>query len=167
MNPTLHALLVVSSTFLIFAAFIVTFVIVANRLAKRSVRRKIERLRQSGVLPNPGSDEDIIRLANEEKREEAALLYVALHGGDLETARILVGKKTWATTFGAIAFVIVFLACVVEPLVLGRHYHYPLVGVWVTLAIVMVASMKRSRKNIEANRATLAKGRLPEMPARK
>jgi hypothetical protein len=80
------------------ALLIMGFSLVAVGLACRQlfgaygIPRRVAGLRRSGVLPaEGGSDADILRLANENRRYEAALLHVTLYGSKLPDAKRIVG----------------------------------------------------------------------------
>jgi hypothetical protein len=163
MNPTLHALLVVGGAILAIVALIAIIAFFGDRLAKRSVARRIEKLRATGVIPaaDKASDSDVIRLANECRREEAALLYVSLHKSNLGKARVVVGSTE---TQKRLIFIVVALLFCIALLQLAKSGGNPgVVVIWIATFFIFLAAWLRTRKLVAKNRAILESGALPPL----
>jgi hypothetical protein len=158
MNPTVYALVITAG--IILGVVVICFA--ADAIARCSVRKKIEKLRISGVIApeGQGSDADIIRLANEGKRDPAAYYYVALHGGRLEAARTVVGTGAYPTTLLVAVYAV--LVCVCAFTISTSETSITLLPAWIAIFVVMMAAWDKNRKLIKQNRETLAAGKLPE-----
>jgi hypothetical protein len=165
MNPTTNAALLVGSIVLGVAIVLFALGYVVDRLAKRSVTKRIGRLRSAGTIPpaNAASDADIIRLANENKREAAALLYVSLHKVNLGKARLVVGSPSVSNRFMAITGAFLLLFCFL--CVARLENQIVLAMIWIANIFIFTAAYMKSRSLIAKNRKTLAKGQMPSPDA--
>lgn len=165
MNPTTYAALVIGSIVLGIVIILFALGYIVDRLSKRSVARRIEKLRSAGTLPPAGaaSDADIIRLANENKREIAALLYVSLHNVDLGKARLVVGSPSVSNRL--MAMIAAFLVLVIFMVYAHTNGHISLSMIWTANIFIFIAAYMKNRNLIAQNRKTLAKGQMPSPDA--
>ena len=163
MNPTLHALLVVGGSILAIVALIAVVAFFGDRLAKQSVKKRIEKLRASGTIPtaDKASDADVIRLANASQREAAALLYVSLHKADLGKARIVVGSP--ATSTRLIYIVVALLLCAALLAATRNGGNPGGIVIWIATFFITLAAWLKVRRLVAKNRAILASGSLPPL----
>ena len=106
-----------------------------------------------------GDDADIIKMANEGQREEAARLYVGLHGGSLAQARKVVGSGTVLQRLALILGVIVLSFILI--VFCTSTQCIPLATIWCANVFLITALWMKSRRQIARNRKTIAQGTIP------
>lgn len=161
MNHLIAALLIMCSVGIGILAIVLIIGLFADVAAKRGLRNKIERLRDTGAIARTGVDADseIIRLANEGKREEAALLYVSAHGGRLANARKIVGSGIEPKRL-LLVISVLFLCFVL--IALGTYEQkIPLATIWLANFVLFTAFWMRASCLITRNRKRLAAGQMP------
>lgn len=160
-NPTLDAIIVCTMLVALIAAVIFTIVFLALALAKWSIHHNTEKLRRKGILPSreTASDEDIIRLANEERREEAAYLYTDLHQTSLERSRIIVGQGT--TSIWSLCVMWAFVLVILTNALFHAHWDPLNLPFSALIFLFLAIYAHKHRKALLRNRQILAEGQLP------
>jgi hypothetical protein len=164
-SPTLDAIITCTIFVALAAAVIFTIIFLALCLAKWSIRHNTEKLRCKGILPprETATDEDIIRLANEGRREEAAYLYTDLHQTSLERSRIIVGQGT--TSMWSLCVLWAFTLVVLANALFDAHWDPLNLPLSAFFFLFLAIYAHKHRHALLRNRQTLAGGQLPPSDA--
>jgi preprotein translocase subunit SecG len=143
----------------IFAIFSLVLCVLASRRTA-----KLSRLRDEGTLPAAAtqSDADVIRLANLGLREEAALVYQEIHGGQLDAARFVVGLDKLRTIMLCIIFFLIFIVTTLHMSSKGNQLDLTLnTGLFAAVVLSNFVIFSARAKRLRENREKLASGILP------
>ena len=162
MSPTVYALIVVVGIVVVALALGLG----ADCLTMQCVRKKIEKLRKDGVIPpdGQGTDEGIVKLANEGKRDQAALYYVAVHGGRIEQARVIVGAGASPTSLMLVVFSLFVCFCAIQQIYTPDTdvSRLPILVAYLIVALLIWWKWRKVQSLVKKNRETVAAGKLPE-----
>jgi hypothetical protein len=152
----------IAETFVILTVIVIVLAVACDFANKLCAKRQIAKLRAAGTIPpeGQGGDADIVRLANEGKRREAALLYMALKGGSIDKARVVVGvgPKPGSAVIAVYSFLLILsaIACFLTETAITFTL------VWLVCLVAEYVIWKDSSRKVEANRKEIAAGNLPK-----
>lgn len=157
---TAIALLVAYEGLVLTSLFLVLRTLVKLRAAR------LARLRAQGILPDAAlqSDADVIRLANNGLREEAALIYQEIHGGKLDVARFVVGLDKLRKTMIPMLLIVTVILIVAVFLSTSEEDKTGSMFAIIIFAAIFSADMvifAARAKRLRVNREKLANGILP------